>query len=202
MAAGDSFVSICNIGMYLIGADRINALTDPTKRAIFCNDVFHPLRREILRIRKPNFAKKRVLLAASTTPPPFDWANAFPLPADYITFLGVGEQDEEDVEFDWTVENNAGALAILTDEASTSNGALNCRYIYDCQDPTLFDPVFVRTLGARVGLEAAGPLGRSLKEKATAQKAYDDAMSDAGTASSQENSPEEWDDDVLLRSRL
>lgn len=201
MAAGDSFVSICNIGLYLIGADRINALTDQNKRAIFCNEMIHICRREVLRMRKPNFAKKRALLAASTVPPAFDWANAFPVPNDFLCFLGVGEEDEQDVEFEWVVENNNGVLSILTDDASSTGGALNCRYIYDCADPTLFDSVFVRTLGAKVGLEAAGPLGRSTKEKQIAQKAFDDAMSDAGTASSQENSPQEWDDDVLLRSR-
>lgn len=200
--ASVSAVTICNIGLYLIGADRINALTDPVKRAQFCNEMYDVLRRDLLRMRKPNFAKRRILLPASAVPPPFGYSNAFPLPNDYVAFLGVGEEDEQDVEFEWVVEDNNGVLSVLTDDASTTGGALDCRYIYDCADPTKFDSVFVKALGAKIGMEAAGPLGRSLKERAKAEQAFNDAMSDSGTASSQENSPQEWDDDVLLRSRF
>ena len=199
MAIGDSAVSICNTGLILIGSDPINAFTDNTKRAILCNLRYDQLRRDVLRRKDWNFARKRVQLPAASMPPAFGYSAAYPVPPDFLRLLPPDDDDDLYGE-DFCIEQNNGATSVLTNY-SDDNGVLNLRYVYDCSDASLMDPLFVSALGARIGLELATPLSRSAAEKQLAQKAYDDALSDASTASSQENAPQEMDSDILLVAR-
>jgi hypothetical protein len=66
MAAGDSIVGICNLGLVNgLGQDPIASLTDNRKAAIHCNLAYDPTRRAMLRAHPWDFATARARLSAS-----------------------------------------------------------------------------------------------------------------------------------------
>jgi hypothetical protein len=97
MAAGDSIVGICNLGLVNgLGQDPISALSDNRKAAIHCNISYDPVRRAVLRAHPWDFATTRRQISASATPPPFGYANAYQLPADFIRIVAVGDDTNQE----------------------------------------------------------------------------------------------------------
>ena len=148
MAAGDSVVSICNIGLIALGEKPISSLNDPVKTAILCAARYDQIRRAVLRGAPWNCGKKQTLLAASPTAPLFTYRNAFPLPADFVRMFNLPENDQAT----WEVIGNL----LMTDEGAP----LQTLYIFDLQDPTQFDPLLTEAIGQAIGAELARPLGR------------------------------------------
>src|SRR4051812_40773418 len=135
MAAGDSVVSICNIGLVALGEPPIVSLDDNRKAAIFCKARYDQVRREILAAHVWNFARKQARLAADLVAPLFDWTTAFPLPADFIRIYRLVKEPPAAFE----VQGHA----LLCNETAP----LNIVYIRDIDDPTKFDPIFTAALG-------------------------------------------------------
>lgn len=189
MAAGDSIVSICNIGLIEIGEDPIASLTDNRKAAALCSARYDQVRREVLRAHTWNCARKRVQLAADLVAPAFEFGNAFTLPADFLRMVNL----PDNAEAKYQVEG----LKLLTDETAP----LNVVYIYDCQDPTIFDAMLATAIGYAMGEALAWPIAQSRDLEAKMGKKKDAKIPDARLVGSQENSAEEWDEDVWLRAR-
>ena len=59
-------VEICNNALALIGARRITALTDTTKEARTCNDIYDGARKAVLRLHPWNFATERVRITGKS----------------------------------------------------------------------------------------------------------------------------------------
>lgn len=191
MAAGDSIVSICNLGLIALGQPAISALTDNRKAAIQCQARYDQIRREVLRAHPWSFARKRQQLAAASIAPAFGHRTAFTLPADFIRLVQVPQDETGGAR--WQIEG----LQLLCNESAP----LNLIYIYDCQDPSVFDPLFVAALGYAIAVELALPLTQDKALKAQMQQAMEGKLSAARLVTSQDNSTEELDVDVLLRSR-
>jgi len=60
-------LELANMALHLVGAEKIDALSDNTKRAILMNDLMSPIRKEVLELGKWTFARKRVKLGGRTT---------------------------------------------------------------------------------------------------------------------------------------
>lgn len=190
MAAGDSPVSICNVGLIDgLGQDPISSLDDPVKAAILCKQRYDGLRREMLRQFPWNFARKQAKLAADVTAPLFQYGHAYPLPADYITMVNLPDNDMAE----WQVFGNA----LYTDEGAP----LNVIYICDFEDPVRFDPLFVKCLGLSIASALAIPLLQDKRLRDDLEALWRAKLGTAQSIASQENSPQPWDVDVLLRSR-
>lgn len=190
MAAGDSVVGICNIGLIALGVTPIASLNDPSKAAILSNARYDQIRRELLRAHDWNFAKKQAQLAAAATPPLFTYANAYPTPADFIRMSDLPDNEQAI----WEVIGNQ----IMTDEGAP----LNAVYISDIQDPTRFDPIFVAGLGLAMAVELCEPITGSDTKIARLEQKIEGKLSAARLAGSQENASREWDVDIWLRRRL
>lgn len=190
MAAGDSSTSICNIALIALGEDPITSLADNTKRAILCNARYDQVRRAVLRGHPWNCARKQAQIAAATVAPLFDWQSRYPLPADFIRFYRESREQDMDI---WEVMNGY----IYTN----TTGALNCLYIYDLQDATMFDSIMVDSIAFQLASELALPLTQNSTRAEAALSALAGKLSIARMAGAQENAPREWDVDVLLRSR-
>lgn len=192
MAAGDSVVSICNIALIALGEQPIVSVFPPdnTKRAILCSQRYDDTRRFVLRNGIWNCAKAQATLAASATVPLFTYANAYPLPADFSRMLDLPENDQAIYEI------MGGNL--LTDEGSP----LDLVYGRDLQDPSLFDAGLVHTIAYALAAELGMPITNSATKVKQALQAMEGKQDASRLTASQENSPKEWDVDVLLRSRL
>ena len=192
MAQGDSIVGICNAALIALGEDVITSLNDPTKAAILCSAKYDQERRELLASQPWACAKKQASLAANPTAPIFGWNNAYPLPADYIRMWDMDDQRGWSNP-KWEIQGDQ----ILTDE----DAPLNIEYIYDLQDPTLFSPLFAKTLALALAKVLAEPLTQSTERKQTVSKDEMEAKEAARLVDSQNDGPRELEEDVWLRSR-
>jgi hypothetical protein len=190
MAAGDSDVSICNLGLTALGQDTITTLTDNRKAAILCNQRYGQIRREVLRANPWGFARKRDQLPAAATAPAFGCRTAFTLPSDFIRLVDVPEVC---ARRGWMIEGRQ----LLADETAP----LNLLYIYDCQDATVFDPLFVAALGYAMAVELAMPLTQDRGLKVQMENEMAGKLATARLVSSQDNSAMEYQVDILLEAR-
>ena len=194
MSAGDSATSICNIALIALGEDPIKALSENNKRAILCSARYDDIRRAILRSHPWNFALKQRNLSADPVAPLFTWQYRYAVPADFLRFYNEPEQDMAI----WNImADDTGALFIYCNDAAP----LQVVYIYDCQDPTRFDSLFVQAFAYQIASELAISLSQNSQRAQQGLAMMEGKLSIARLAGAQENSPREWDDDVLLRSR-
>lgn len=190
MASGDSVISICNLALAPLGEDPITTLQDTVKGAVWCGILYDPVRRALLRRGPWNFAKTRAAIPASSTTPPFGYDFAYPLPPDCLKVVSLPDAEPGEK---WEVESGQ----ILTN----LDGPLNIIYTQDVTDPTRFDALFVATLAKDLGKELVRPLSKDTALRATMDGEVSASISAGRLASSQENSAQTYDDDVLLRSR-
>jgi hypothetical protein len=197
---GDTQVTICNAALGKIGevplADGVNVwpLTSLSVQTIWCSQFYDPCRREVLRQHLWNFAHVQVQIAASVTPPPFGWGNAFPLPADFMRFWDTWDGDDERFkQIGWKVIGQN----IITDDS----GPLDLDYVNDFQTCAQMDSLFVSCLAFRLAAELAVPLTKSQDTADKMMARYRDLLPDARLVASQENSAPVFEEDVWLASR-
>lgn len=189
MPAGQSIIGIYNIALAELGEDPAISLNDGTKAVNWCNARYNDARQTIIRRHPWNCTKKMAQLAASITAPPFKYANAYPLPADYIRFFDLPDNDEAA----WEIFSGF----VYTDETAP----LNSIYHFDLTDVTVFDPLMARCIGYDLAIEIGPSIIRDdAKMKRIADK-LESRITMAMLVDSQEDSPKEWDEDILLRSR-
>jgi hypothetical protein len=191
MAAGDSQVSICNIGLLALGVDLISDINAPQRRAIVCLNSWDRVRREVLEAAPWRFALKQAQLPANVNTPPFGYEAAFDLPGDFISMY----MDDEDQDTSWKWE-------IVGNQLFSNSGApVNVYYVRDVSDPKLFPPLFCRVLGLEIAVQNALALTQDTKKRDEAKVALSEAWAIARTRSAQQALPSEWGGDILLRAR-
>ena len=99
-----SFVSIVNLSLSKLGEYEFitNLSTDATKKAKIFNSNYEQLRDYLLRLHVWNFAKKRVILAPSTTSPVYGGGSYFNKPGDWLGTVSV----DDDPYAEYADENN------------------------------------------------------------------------------------------------
>lgn len=192
-----SAVSICNNALVKVGATRIIALSDDTKQARTLAAIFDVKRDAELAANPWTFAIKRALLPASSTPPAFGWSFAYPLPADYLALVEVGQDwafygGDTDM---FAIETDAnGSLAILTDQAAP----LQVRYISRVTNAGLFPPLFVEAFACRLAAEICEDLTQSTSKREAAWAERKQALREARRVNAIEqppraNPPNSWE---------
>jgi hypothetical protein len=190
MALGDSVVGICNIALIALGETPIVSVDDPNKRAILCKARYDDVRRATLRSHPWNFARKLTTIPAADPDPPTSYQFSYPLPPDFMRMAGDFPDDP------------LARYDIVGNRLYINDGPpLNIFYIWDIQDATKFDPLFVQALGYSLAVELAQPLTQSIAKQRAAMAMLEDKMGAARTTGSQDNSVKDWDVDIWLRAR-
>lgn len=189
MAAGDSSTSICNIALIALGEDPITSLADNTKRAILCSARYQDVRRAVLRSHPWNCNRKQAQWASDATGPLFTFAYRYQLPGDFMRMYSMPENDMAL----WDIMDGY----LYTDQGSP----LDVVYGYDLQDETKFDPLLTHAIAYSLAGELAIPLTQNTERAKQALAVMEGKLGIARLIGSQENSPREWDEDILLRSR-
>lgn len=188
MATSD--VSICNLALQKLGAARIMARSENSRNAKSVAACYEALRDNELRKYLWNFAKRRASLAASSTVPAFTFANAFPVPTDFLRLIKPVR-----LGLDWTLEQHVGALAILTNDAAP----LSMRYLAKVTNPTLFDPAFVEMLACKIAWHTCEDITQSNTKKAALMQEYGEHRAEARKTNAFElPSQDEPEDDWLV----
>lgn len=192
-----SQTDICNSALQRVGAATIMDIADNSREARACAVAYESTRRSELRKRKWVFAKRRRTLAAAANYPgvdDFEFAYAFPLPADCLRVL----LPKDNPQLDWVVENRR----ILTNcqvspwlGASSQPGvtgpALFLNYIADVVDVTTFDVNFYELVSIQLALRICEPLTNSNQKKAGLQAEYKDALAAAAKSQAFETLPQD-----------
>jgi hypothetical protein len=183
-----SAVQIANLALVTLGDDEaLVELNSDTRAGRTILAVFEPLRDAVLRAHPWNFAMTRASLPALVAPPPFGFAFAYQLPADWMRFVDPDEYQPYSIE--------SGLL--LTD----AEAPLNIRYIRRVTDTGLFDALFVQALATKIAAQVAQRLTGSAQIKANAEAAHMAAMAEAKKVDGQENPPEDYPEDDWVTAR-
>jgi hypothetical protein len=181
-----STIEICNLTLTGLGAARITSLSDDSKQARALSAIFDSTRDAELVAHPWSFAIARASLPASSTPPAFGWDRAFPLPADCLHLVQVGDSfsyyDSDAAGAGFDVEGGA----VLTDAVSP----LLVRYVCRVTNSGLFPPMFVRSLACRMKFELAEELTQNLSKKEAAWAEYKDSIREAKRANVIERPPQ------------
>lgn len=172
-----------------LGAARINSLTEDSRNARSCNACYEFLRDEELSAYPWNFAKTRVVLAASATAPAFDLDYAFPIPSDAVTILLPNR-----TLLDWKVEQQGGQTCILTNDGPS----INLIYIARVTDPTRFDQAFALALAYKMAFHMAEEITQSQEKKEEAFQAYKEVIARARRNNSFQNEAQDAPTDTWL----
>jgi hypothetical protein len=184
-----STVQIVNQALTKLGAQRITSLTDNTRNAREMNAIFEIKRDAELAAEPWTFAAARAEIPASSTTPAFGWAFMYPLPADFLRLIEVGENyvfyNAEYTQFQLESDPDTGRLAILTDQSSP----LRIRYIKKVTNSGLFPALFVESLACRLAAETCETITQSTSKREAAWAERQQAIKEAKRSNAVEQPP-------------
>jgi hypothetical protein len=197
-----STTDIANLALTKLGASPILALSDPGKAARTINGIFDAVRDAELRERPWKFAMARAELPALSDPPAFGYQRQFPLPADCLRLVQVGEGFGAFGLADYQGPDNApyqvDGGVILTDLPAP----LKVRYVKRVTDVSRYDAGFTQALACRLAAEAAESLTQSPQKRQLAMSEYQERIRAARRANAIEQAPETLADDSWVVGRL
>lgn len=198
----NSVVDVCNSALQKLGASRILSLNDNSREARSCVVAYDSNRRSELRKYIWSFAKKRVVLAADTTAPAFEYTYQFTLPSDCLRVLLP-----KDSTLDWVLEGRKILTNTLTSPyggATSASGtaSLSLVYIADIEDTTLWDSNFYDMMAISLAIDLREDITQSNTKYQILAKDYDDAKNTAYKTGALEKLPIESGDDDLWTVRL
>lgn len=150
-----SKTDICNLSQDLLSGETVLDIDNPeTAVESLLARWYDQCRKQCLREHPWKFAAKRQILAKSSTDPDFGYTAAFPLPNDFIRLLTIESSDSgvQILPEDYQIESHLGSKAILM---STDATTLRLRYVYDIEDVTKFDSMFISYLALTIALATA-----------------------------------------------
>ena len=164
-----SQVRVANLALQKLGAGEIVSMDEDTRERRAITRCYSMLRDRELRAHNWNFSIKRKVLAPSSVAPLFEFAKAFPLPADCLRPLPPAR------DVDWTIEYHEGSKHILTNEGTV----IYLRYVSRVTDETQFDPLFADMLACKIAWHCCEEITQSNQKKADIEREYDKAKADA-----------------------
>lgn len=149
-----SKTDICNLSQDLLCGETLLDIDSPTTAVeALLQRWYDHCRKQCLREHPWKFAAKRASLAKSATDPLFGYTAAFPLPSDFLRMLTIENDDGVQISTrDYQIESHNGQYAVLM---STDATVLNIRYVYDIEDVTRFDALFISYLAYTIALATA-----------------------------------------------
>lgn len=186
---------IANLALSKAGGRRITDYdTSNTEEAFAVRACYDSVRQAELRTVAWKFAISRVAIDADATAPDFGRQYRYALPADFLKALPL-DPTYAAARNDHLFE---GAY-ILTDQPEP----IYLRYVYDVEDTTLFDPLFVQAFACRLAMEVTVELKQSSMDKSEAADQYLKFMADAKRTNAIEIGPvENAEDDWILSRQL
>jgi hypothetical protein len=184
-------VEICSIALMNLGSEAITSIDDATTRAKLCKAYYPVVRDAVLRAYPWNCAKYTQSLALlAAVPVNENWEHQFTLPTSPYC-LWVPKFMNEDLIYEIT------GRVLLTNESEV---ILN--YIYQVENPGLFDPLLVEAIIARLSHNLAYPLTGVASTAELMWKLYLVKLQEARTIDGMENGEEKsYESNALIDVR-
>lgn len=134
-------LELCNVALAHLGEARIASINEDTVTARACTLHYGPVRDEVLRSHRWNFAIARAQLE-ETTAPAFGWSHAFTLPGDCLRALEINDNEVGDwISETWAIEGR---------QVLTNAEAVNLVYVRGIGDAALTDPLFAQAFSLKL----------------------------------------------------
>lgn len=158
----------------MMGANRIESLTENAPEARAINDVYDFSRKELLRALPWRFAVDYVELGNTGTTPILQWSQEFQLPQNVIRVISLNGS-----EYNYQFE-------IVGDKLLCDDSTAKIKFIKDIEDESKFDVSFGQALASLIASKTA----RTITGNATTQREmyqrYVEDLANARTYSAQE----------------
>lgn len=141
-----SQIEIINKALILIGANPIANLSEGSAEATIANVIWDTSRTAALRDHPWNFAIKEEVLASLVASLSPNFRHTYLIPSDSLRILTVSS------DYDYKIQGRY---------LHTDRDTCTVKYVYDNQDPTTWDALFVDALSFRLASEFAYPLTKS-----------------------------------------
>lgn len=162
-------VSICNTALsYLGSVSTISALTDQTNEAAICDLHFDNTRNALLEEHDWAFARSQATLVEDGGDAPSGWTYVYTLPADCVSPRAI-YTDTDPIDFDLVYDGTNTLLVTDEEDAILIYTAL-------VDTVTLFSPLFLNCLAAKLAVEIAIPITRSQSIFSSAMDRYTSAL--------------------------
>ncbi len=172
-----SAISICNLALVDLGqSDTIESFQERSSLARRLANTYDPTRREVLEGHDWPFARRRQLLALHAEDPPAAWVFRYQVPANMIAARFVVNPmgtDADAVPYELELGPDGASLTLLTNLQDAE-----LRYTADVTNPSIFTPLFSRTLAKAI----AARLALSVTGKIAVKNAVGNDMVDSFTA--------------------
>jgi len=178
-----SETSLCNRALQMIGAGRIQTITDPGSAAArACNSLYAEIRDEVMAVHEWQFAKARQVLAQLSSGPPFGYEYAYQLPSECLRPLRLHNELEIGREIEWEVEGDELYCDLESD--------VQLHYIKRITDASKFPPMFKSSFCTRLSSDLAMILKKDAKlQKSQLDIYYKLLPSQSATDARSENQP-------------
>lgn len=186
-----SQIDIINDAARIIGAARIEALSDASKLATLAGDAWDTIWKTEIEAHAWVFAVKRQSIAALSDAPLEPYEYAYALPADCLSVIDIPELHRRQ----WSMETISGQKVIIT--RYTDGGALTLRYVTSGVDVSNWPNTFARAVAAKLAMSLCEPITQSNSKLEYASAQYEDAIrvarrTDAIQIPPQEQVVDEW----------
>lgn len=213
-------IQICNTALARLGIDQfIEDLTDRDARARACNQFYDQCRQEVIQDFPWNFARGYVQLAQLTTSPPPGFGYVYRYPSDCLQARvitdGCGYRlrdpfNHSALTWDsWSMWIGARATFEVFNDRDVPGAKMIATdipqawlwYTVNADQPTSMTPLFRSALAWRLAAEIAGALRVDARLRASAQEAYQWAVSQAQASSLNESQPDRYPDSPSIQAR-
>ncbi len=177
-----STISICNLALGHLGADRIDALSEASSEARACNRFYAQTLDALLSAGPPwRFARYEVMLAEMAGISSSRWAHVHALPTDLLRVRAVRAVDDAQSGED------AVDYELFGDRLLANITPVRLSYIRRIDDPSQFTPLFIEALSWHLAARLAMPLTRDANQR---QSAFQMALQAQAAASAAEGNDE------------
>ena len=193
-------VDIVNRALSKLGEAHISSLNDETKAAALAGSMYGNLRDAEISAHAWHFAKGRVMLPSLAEKPAFGWNFQSLLPADNLRVIEAGPWPQA-VTLD-LVGADCRAFTLEGRNLLSNHGPLlNLIYLRRISDTSLYPPVFIEALAARLAAEMCESITGSTSKRETAWNEYRGALSEARRINALGLPPQMIQDDSWVLSR-
>jgi len=169
-------VSICNLGLTILGADRITAMEENSENARRLTAIYDYCVDDVLRAHPWNFAIQRQALAQLTTTPAFGYDYEYQLPGNCLRVIEVS--DGTNLIEDYKIEGRK----LLTDETT-----VKIKFIVNVTDPNQYTSQFIMVLSARLAAELAYAISNNKANAELVMEIYKERLQNAKEVDAQES---------------
>lgn len=189
-----SEVDLCNDALGQIGQSPITSLSDGSTNANYATTFYPNLRDSLLMNTNWTFNRKRVQLAQLPTPPLYEFAYQYQLPADFLKLVEyLGDAFNPNTAnvlqlFDTNTDPSFERYKVEGRTLLTNDSIVFITYSKQITDPNFFSPLLYQCMTSWLAAKLASAINKDSKLSMSLLKVAMDLLSEAMSVDGQQDS--------------